>query len=367
MAYSSWLPHDRLLTKAVRLFTEASAVTQSVTHLISASTIRSSFQGGVIWPTRTLAAAVLVCLMFFSAFSAGSQTPEPHLPGAVLDQGNGAQLKITLPATGPVLAVIGTNSVMPITLKGKGVTSGVIIADDTDSDELAIFPGMGGNGPVLNCTGPETNVGCNIQMKGASGELFITSTVSPDFLGITDAFAPGSGPDLICGGPESSVSCSLQTKGYGKIFLFAFGNSANAQVGIGPYVFSGAYGGPIIDSEVANTPLLLSGGSGNGQVVAMSPLAETASVRNTSGSSYTVATGVGIVILDGVNATYTLIMPATPLNGQAVELECGSSVRTLTVSASSGQTMKGSATSCTTIQGHKWRYSAPAAAWYMLY
>lgn len=81
-----------------------------------------------------------------------------------------------------------------------------------------------------------------------------------------------------------------------------------------------------------------------------------------TGSSSTVAAGVGRVILDGVS-TYTLTTMASPLDGQLLSLECGGTA-TITVSANSGQSIKGSTTGCTVDQGHQWRYNTSNTTWY---
>jgi hypothetical protein len=253
-----------------------------------------------------------------------------------------------------------------VQLEGQGAGTGATIFDTVDTDSFLFRPTTAGS-PLMFCNGPESAVGCNVEMHGIAAVMDIYTDASSDYLGIGDSSTPGSGPDIFCGGPESSVSCNIQPKGSGNIYMYEFGGASSATLLIGPYVFSGAYPGPIIQSSIAATPLLLAGGSGNGQVVLMSPLAETASVRQTTGSSSTVAAGIGIVILDGVSATYGLTLPAAPLNGQAVELECGSAVTTLTVTPGSGQTLKGTATSCSATIGHKWRYFTANTSWYMLY
>lgn len=96
-------------------------------------------------------------------------------------------------------------------------------------------------------------------------------------------------------------------------------------------------------------------------------VSDQSEARQTSGSSYSVASHVGRVILDGVNAAYTLIMPASPTDGQPLVLECGSVVTTLTVRANTGQIMKGTAPNCSSTQGHRWTYNAAGTAWYMDY
>lgn len=84
-----------------------------------------------------------------------------------------------------------------------------------------------------------------------------------------------------------------------------------------------------------------------------------------SGSA-TVGCASDPIVLDGVNATFALTMCATPSDGQSLKLICGSAVTALTVNGN-GAVMKGTATTCSVTQGHKWTYRASNTAWYMDY
>ena len=277
-------------------------------------------------------------------------------------------------ATQPTLAVSGGGSSGKFV--GLGAGTGLFIANSADTDHLEIYPGSGGGGPWLNCTGPETTVNCSIRFHGAAGLLEIYSDTSSDYLGIGDSSTAGSGADLTSGGPETSVNANIQPKGYGNVFFYEQSGSQNAVLSIGPYQFSGALPGPIIQlgngaSVPANAPLVLSAtktdGSGTGPVVSLSPFARQASVKITSGASYTVVPGLDIVILSGVSSTFALTAPAAPYGGQEVELLCDTAVTTLSFLANSGQTVVGAATSCGATQGHAWRYLAADASWHERY
>jgi hypothetical protein len=105
----------------------------------------------------------------------------------------------------------------------------------------------------------------------------------------------------------------------------------------------------------------------NGQSQLSLPLADQSELVVASGASSTVGSNQSRVVLDGVNATFALTMPPAPIDGQPVQLQCGTAVTTLTVSPNAGQSMKGTSTTCGTTQGHAWHYRTANTSWYMDY
>jgi len=71
-------------------------------------------------------------------------------------------------------------------------------------------------------------------------------------------------------------------------------------------------------------------------------------------------TGAGV----GTIATHTIIMPATPMNGQAIQIGFANTVTALTQSGSGSQTVNGAFTTANTSFGATWVYESSTNAWY---
>lgn len=76
---------------------------------------------------------------------------------------------------------------------------------------------------------------------------------------------------------------------------------------------------------------------------------------------------IGFAILRpnaGTIASHTIIMPATPMNGQAIKIAFANTVTTLTQSGSGTQTVNGAFTTANTSFGGEWVYHNSTDAWY---
>lgn len=87
----------------------------------------------------------------------------------------------------------------------------------------------------------------------------------------------------------------------------------------------------------------------------------------TNGGSTQIWSNIGFAILRpnaGTIATHTIVMPATPMNGQAIKIAFANTVTTLTQSGSGTQTVNGSFTTANTSFGGEWVYHTSTDAWY---
>lgn len=86
----------------------------------------------------------------------------------------------------------------------------------------------------------------------------------------------------------------------------------------------------------------------------------------TNGGSTQLYSNIGFAILRSVGtiATHTVIMPATPVNGQSIQLAFANTVTTLTQSGSGSQTCNGAWTTANSSQGGTWIYHSNTNAWY---
>jgi len=86
----------------------------------------------------------------------------------------------------------------------------------------------------------------------------------------------------------------------------------------------------------------------------------------TNGGSTQLYSNIGFAILNsnGTIATHTVIMPATPVNGQSIQLAFANTVTTLTQSGSGSQTCNGAWTTANSSQGGTWIYHSTTNAWY---
>lgn len=89
-------------------------------------------------------------------------------------------------------------------------------------------------------------------------------------------------------------------------------------------------------------------------------------VSATSGSSTTINNNTGALIIDagGTLATYTIVMPSAPVNGQAIKIAFGVTVTALTHTVSGGQTINSALTSGSTAGGGEWVYYTSNSTWY---
>ena len=87
----------------------------------------------------------------------------------------------------------------------------------------------------------------------------------------------------------------------------------------------------------------------------------------TNGGSTQIWSNIGFAILRpnaGTIASHTIIMPATPMNGQAIQIAFGNTVTALTQSGSGSDTVNGAYTTGNTTIGGTWVYHTATTAWY---
>ncbi len=86
----------------------------------------------------------------------------------------------------------------------------------------------------------------------------------------------------------------------------------------------------------------------------------------TNGGSHTIADGVSaaIAVISGTIAGYTITMPANPVNGQVVVITSNGTATSLTLSANSGQTISGAATTLTPTNSTRYIWVSSVTNWY---
>ena len=86
----------------------------------------------------------------------------------------------------------------------------------------------------------------------------------------------------------------------------------------------------------------------------------------TNGGSTQLLSNVGFAILrsNGTIGTHTVIMPATPMSGQTIQLAFANITTTLTQAGSGTQTCNGAWTTANSSQGGTWIYHSVTNAWY---
>jgi hypothetical protein len=87
----------------------------------------------------------------------------------------------------------------------------------------------------------------------------------------------------------------------------------------------------------------------------------------TNGGSTQIYSNIGFALLNpnaGTISTHTIIMPATPVNGQSIRIAFANTITTLTQSGSGGQTVNGAFSTGNTTFGGTWIYHTSTNAWY---
>lgn len=86
----------------------------------------------------------------------------------------------------------------------------------------------------------------------------------------------------------------------------------------------------------------------------------------TNGGSTQLYSNIGFAILrsNGTISSHTVLMPATPMNGQSIQLAFANTVTTLTQAGSGSQTCNGAWTTANSSQGGTWIYHSTTDAWY---
>lgn len=88
--------------------------------------------------------------------------------------------------------------------------------------------------------------------------------------------------------------------------------------------------------------------------------------RNTTGN-FTVNDSTNFCVVDaGAQATLTVTLPATPQDGQQLNILFAGAITTLTVSPSGGQTVNGAPATATANSGFTWFYRSANTTWYRL-
>jgi hypothetical protein len=320
------------------------------------------------------------------------------------------------------VGVAGSSSGVPTgtLIRGRSgaqaVTMGISYATPASLNYLigtgdAVFLGSGITGNGSGCT--DFTTWATAITGGVGFQACASGAATIEGTSIT--LGPLGGNQLqVIGGATSSSATTVQTTGTGAL-NFANVNAVNANVGLDlgyqatpdvsnltivslPYGATAGAGmrflprasggalasavqsgdAALVAGYTAAQPLTVAvfGGSNsirldasNGVSIAGSsvgitgPRADQAVQTVSSGSSVTVAAGKDrVILLSGAGTTFTLTTPSAPADGQVMALECDQST-TLTVTANSGQSMKGAVTACSTTQGHLWHYRLGDTTW----
>jgi hypothetical protein len=88
----------------------------------------------------------------------------------------------------------------------------------------------------------------------------------------------------------------------------------------------------------------------------------------TTGFSITIANYTSTLILNpaGTLASGTITMPASPIDGQIVQVSSSQTVTALTVSPNTGQTLSGAPTTITATAGFRYIYNLSGTNWYRI-
>jgi hypothetical protein len=88
----------------------------------------------------------------------------------------------------------------------------------------------------------------------------------------------------------------------------------------------------------------------------------------TTGTSITVSDGIRALILKhtATIATLTIVLPASPINGQIVSISTRSTVTTLTLNANTGQTRYGQPTTIAATTPVSFIYETATTSWYRI-
>jgi hypothetical protein len=202
-----------------------------------------------------------------------------------------------------------------------------------------------------------TNVVSNATVSGI--------TLSVDTNGIGNITATNFIGNIISTGPNSAIFTGNVTAGNvitSGATSFIYGNIATAtQTGITQV-------GTLTTANVSGNIT-----AGNATV---SGSFDTCGAVHDTGIQYITATNAGstnlysnvslaIVNPAGTIASYTLVMPATPSNGQVVRLVFGNTITSLTHTAGSA-TLKGPLTAAANTSGGTWYYYTTTTTWYRL-
>jgi hypothetical protein len=89
----------------------------------------------------------------------------------------------------------------------------------------------------------------------------------------------------------------------------------------------------------------------------------------TTGFSITIGAGVKSLVLNpgGTLATGTIVMPASPIDGQEIRVSSSQTITALTVSANTGQTISNAPTTLTAGTGFAYIYNLSGTNWFRLY
>ena len=88
----------------------------------------------------------------------------------------------------------------------------------------------------------------------------------------------------------------------------------------------------------------------------------------TTGTSITIGNAIAALILKhtATIATLTIVLPASPVNGQRVSISTRSTVTTLTLNANTGQTRYGNPTTITATTPVAFIYESATLSWYCI-
>jgi hypothetical protein len=206
---------------------------------------------------------------------------------------------------------------------------------------LTLQSGSGANG--ASATGNGGNVGISSGTGGtAGGNGGSISATGGSAIGGT-----GTGGAVTLSGGASSVAAG------GNVTLSA--GPGIAQANDGTTVIASPTGGNAFQVDQYSNAINLQGSAITGKSV-QAP---------TTGFAITIAAGITRLILNpaGTLASGTITMPAAPVDGQIVEISTTQTVTALTVSANTGQTISGAASTIVATAGLSWAYELSLTKW----
>ena len=280
---------------------------------------------------------------------------------SALGTGNSVRLK----ANG--ITVLRADSPAPgdsnlLVRSGLGVMA-LTVESGSSSANLALNPK--GTGVVSAPTPPPTDNSTTVATTAFVRAAGYAASASPTLSGTTtiggaanslslSGSVAGFAPTIAATGNDTNVNLSLAAKGSGGIVLVP--GSATAKLTV-------SAGGLNVQAAGSATTNLGSSGTGGSATVVTGAEANQGVVVLTSGSAATLASNLSRVILAGGTASpFTLTMPASPVDGQLVLIECDQGM-TLTVAPGTGQTMRGAPTACSAAQGHQFHYRSADTSW----
>lgn len=271
---------------------------------------------------------------------------------------------------------------------GSQTTAGFqVIYNGSYVDRLVVTGGTTGSSAVtLSASGTDTNININLTPQ-AAGWVY---TLNGSSLGRFSIGGPMSAWSATSDIDVFELGSNVAAVSSGNLGQIVFNQYFNGTNWLYKNISSSLAGGLFFNTTSATFSLSIAGTSGNvvtnisalrwdgfGSNIILGSLADqNKSVQvPTTGFSITIGSGPPVVnklILDpaGTLASGTITMPASPVDGQVIEITSSATITALTVSANAGQSIKNAPTtlvvSATGPQGYSFIYHTANTTWYRL-